>query len=167
MLDRYVTQHGNSLTRLCLKLCRNDAEAEDLFQETWCRVVEKIRFYDESKPFEPWLFTLCINSFRNSYKKAKNKPVAVFDSDEEQEFTINKAIDSKPVFNEEYDFLRQIISELDEKHRIVVVLHYFRDYSVKELASIIRIPQGTVKSRLHKAREIIKRRLEDDGKANL
>ena len=163
-LDYYVSLHGKNLTRLCLKLCRNSHEAENLYQETWCRVVDKIHLYNKSKPFEPWLFTICVNIFKNLYKKAKNTPVTIFDGNEEMEWAINNAVETKPIFNEEHDLLRQIINELDEKHRIVIILYYFSDYSLPELASIIRIPQGTVKSRLHKAREIIKRRLEDNEK---
>lgn len=144
-----------------MKLCRNYNEAEDLYQETWCKVVEKFYLYDESKPFEPWLFAICINAYKNAYKRAKNKPVAVFSSDEEKEWAINSTPNSIPTFNEEHDFIKQIINEMDEKFRIVIILHYFRNYSVAELSSIIRIPQGTVKSRLHKARELIRRRFEE------
>jgi len=77
-------------------------------------------------------------------------------------WAINNTADNKPMFNEEYDSIKQIIDDLDEKHRIVIVLHYFSDYSVEQLASIIGIPQGTVKSRLHKARRIIRGRLEEN-----
>jgi len=162
-LVRHVAEQEKHLTRLCLKLCRNRSDAEDLYQETWCRVAAKIHLYDESKPFQPWLFTICVNTFRNAYKKAKSKPDALFDNNEEVERAINETAASATVFNEEHDLLRQIINELDEKHRIVIVLHYFSDYSMEELASIIGIPQGTVKSRLHKARKIIKGRLEDSA----
>ena len=157
-----IEEHEKNLTRLCMKLCRNRSDAEDLYQETWCRVVEKIHQYDETKPFQPWLFAICVNSYRNAYKRAKRMPVAVFDSSEEMGWAINNTADNKPMFNEEYDLIKQIIDDLDEKHRIVIVLHYFSDYSVEQLASIIGIPQGTVKSRLHKARRIIRGRLEEN-----
>ena len=160
-LIRYVAEHEKTLTRLCVKLCRNLSDAEDLYQETWCRVVDKIHLYDESLPFLPWLFSICVNTYRNAHKKAKSRPVEQFGSIEEMEWAIDRTVDPKPVFNEEHDLIRQIIDELDERFRVVVVLHYLSDISVQELASIIGIPQGTVKSRLHKARKIIRRRLED------
>ena len=163
-LNRYIAEHEKNLTRLCLKLCRNRSDAEDLYQETWCRVMTKLHLYDESKPFQPWLFAVCVNTFRNAYKKAKSNPDALFNTNEEMECAIDSAIDPATVFNEEYDLIRQAVDELDEKHRIVIVLHYFSDYAVEELASIIGIPQGTVKSRLHKARKIIRRRLGNNGK---
>ena len=166
-LNRLVTEHETALTRLCLKLCRSNADAEDLYQETWRRAVEKIQLFDDTKPFQPWLFTICINVFRNAYRKSKNAPVTDFSSDEEKERAIDNAAISGPVFNEEHSLIRDIVNELDEKYRIVIVLHYFSDYSTEELAAIIGIPQGTVKSRLHKARKIIKGRLEDDGSKNI
>ena len=160
-LIRYVAEHEKALTRLCLKLCQNLVDAEDLYQETWCRVVSKIHLYDESLPFLPWLFAICVNTYRNAHKKAKRRPVAQFDNIEEMEWAIDRAVSSEPVFNVEHDLIRQIVHGLDEKFRIVIVLHYFSDFSVQELASIIGIPQGTVKSRLHKARKTIKGRLEE------
>lgn len=163
-IDQHISLHGKNLTRLSLKLCRNQNEAEDLYQETWCKVVEKLYSYDETKPFEPWLFTICINIYRNLYKRAKNRPIAVFHTDEEKEWAIDRTADTTPIFNEEHDLIRQIINEMEEKFRIVIILHYFGDYSIAELSSIIRIPQGTVKSRLYKAREIIRGRLEDNEK---
>jgi len=166
-LNRLVAEHETALTRLCLKLCRSNVDAEDLYQETWRRAVEKIHLYNDTKPFQPWLFTICINVFRNAYRKSKKTPIAVFDSDEEKERAIDNAAIPEPVFNEEHSLIRDIVNELDEKYRIVIVLHYFSDYSIEELAAIIGIPQGTVKSRLHKARKIIKGRLEDDGNQNI
>ena len=163
-LNRFIAENEKNLTRLCIKLCRNHSDAEDLFQETWCKVIDKIYQYDESKPFQPWLFTICINTYRNAYKKARKTPVASFSSNEEMEWAINNTIDSQLAFDEDHDLIKQIIDSLDEKHRIVVVLHYFSDYSIEQLASIIGVPQGTVKSRLHKARKIIKGRLEDSEK---
>ena len=162
--DKYISAHGKNLTRLCLKLCRERGEAEDLYQETWCRVAEKIRFYDEAKPFEPWLFTVCLNIFKNACNKAKKRPLAFFESDREMERALNNAAAPQPFFNEEHDLLHQIVGELEEKHRAAVALHYFGDYSLEQIANILGIPRGTVKSRLHKAREIIRRRLEDHDK---
>jgi RNA polymerase sigma-70 factor (ECF subfamily) len=160
--NRYITENEKNLTRLCIKLCRNHSDAEDLYQETWCKVVDKIHQYDKSKPFQPWLFTVCINTYRNAYKKARKMPIAQFNSNEEMEYAINNAVNPKSAFDEEHDLIKQVIDSLDEKHRTAVILHYFGDYSIEQLASIIGVPQGTVKSRLHKARKIIRGRLAEN-----
>ena len=161
-----VEVHGTALTRFCLKLCRSNDEAEELYQDTWCRAIEKIHLYDSTRPFQTWLFTICVNIYRSAYRKSKKSLIAEFDNDEDKEWAMDNAAISKPIFNEEHDLIRQAINELNQKHRIVVVLHYFSDYSLEEIASIIGIPKGTVKSRLHKAREIIRGRLEDNGDKN-
>lgn len=152
-LTRYIAEHGQSLTRLCLKLCHNAHEAEDLYQETWCRVLAKLPLYDRAKPFEPWLYTVCVNTYRNIRKKADGRQTVPLETD---------VAGTAPLFDEEHDWTRQIVNELEEKYRLVIILHYFKDYSVSELASILRIPQGTVKSRLYKARKILKGRFEDE-----
>jgi RNA polymerase sigma-70 factor (ECF subfamily) len=137
-------------------LCHNHHDAEDLFQETWCKAVGKIRLYDETKPFLPWLFAICINEYRDAYSKAKRNPVATFSEVAGDDDAVFEVADKTPVFDEEHDAVRQAVNGLDDKLRLVVILHYFSDYGVGEVASILGLPQGTVKSRLHKAREVLR-----------
>lgn len=160
----YVSVHGKSLSHLCLKLCRNRTDADDLYQETWCKVCDKLHQYNQTQPFEPWLFTICVNTYKNQEKRNKRHPVVEFSTNEEKDWVLDHTPDTSPGVYEEHEVIRQIISELEEKYRVVIVLYYFREFSIAELASIIRIPQGTVKSRLFKAREMIRRRLEDNEK---
>ena len=72
---------------------------------------------------------------------------------------MNSIPDNSTLTPESYFELRKIVSDLPKKLRTVLVLKYFRDYSLKEIAEMLNIPMGTVKSRLHNAKSIIKRRL--------
>jgi RNA polymerase sigma-70 factor (ECF subfamily) len=155
-LENIIAQHSKPLTRFCLKLCRNHHDAEDLFQETWCKAVGKIRLYDEAKPFLQWLFAICINEYRDAYSKAKRNHVATFSEVSGDDDAVFEVADTTPVFDEEHDAVRQAVNGLDDKLRLVVILHYFSDYGLKEVSSILGLPQGTVKSRLHKARELLR-----------
>lgn len=66
MIDQYIRDYGKRLFGLCTFLCANSYEAEDLYQETWLKVVKNIEKYDSSKEFEPWLTTICVNTYRNT-----------------------------------------------------------------------------------------------------
>jgi RNA polymerase sigma-70 factor (ECF subfamily) len=158
-LENIIAEHSKPLSWFCLKLCRDHHDAEDLFQDTWCKAVGKIHLYDETKPFGPWLFAICANEYKNAYSKAKRNPLAVYGEAAVDGDTAIDIADTTPVFDEEQDAARQAVDGLDEKHRLVVILHYFSDYSVEEVAYILGVPQGTVKSRLHKARETLKTQL--------
>ena len=63
MIDQYIHQYGKRLYGLCLTLCANTLEADDLYQDTWLQVVKNISRYDASRDFEPWLTKICVNLY--------------------------------------------------------------------------------------------------------
>ena len=69
MVDQYIRQYGTRLYGLCLSLCANAFEADDLYQDTWLQVVKNISRYDPSREFEPWLTKICINTYRNTLRR--------------------------------------------------------------------------------------------------
>lgn len=150
----YVRLYEKDLSRLCLSLCRNCAEAEDLYQETWVKVLRHFDRYDKSRPFDKWLFAICVNTFKNLRTAADRRHAHAFASEEEARFYI-ASIPAADTPHEVYLTLYDAISKLPEKQRVVVVLRYFKDYSEKDIAEILKIPVGTVKSRLHKAKAFL------------
>ena len=154
-LDEKIAQYGKRLFGLCVKLCGNQYDAEDLYQESWLRVCAKSDKYDSSQPFEPWLTAVCVNAYRDSLRRKKfERLIAVFDDEDSRDKAIN-AVTAED-HSEENAELWEAVRRLPEKYRTVIILHYFRGYDVKELAFILKAPEGTVKYRLHKARELLK-----------
>ncbi len=156
--DKYIAQYGLSLTKLCSSLCSNRYDAEDLYQSTWEKAMKKIKLYDADKPFEKWLFSICINTYRDNLKRFDRKKVLKFSSDEEQQ----RFLSSIPDFSfdkDEYIALHEAMSKLPSDLKEIIVLYYFRDYTLKELSEILGIPEGTAKSRLYKSRDILRKEL--------
>jgi len=156
--DKYIADYGLSLTKLCYSLCSNRHDAEDLYQSTWEKAMKKIKLYNKDKPFEKWLFAICINTYRDSHRRFDSKKILNFSNSEEQ----HRFLSSIPDFSfdkDEYIALHQAVSKLPYELREIIVLYYFRDYSIKELSEILSIAQGTAKSRLYTAREILKKEL--------
>lgn len=156
--DIYIAQYGLSLTKLCMSLCSNRHDAEDLYQSTWEKAMKKIKLYDKDKSFEKWLFSICVNTYRDNQKRYENKRVFKFNTQEEQDRFLSCVPDSC-VDKDEYIALHQAVSKLSSELKEVIVLYYFRDYSINELSEILTIPPGTVKSRLYKARDILRKEL--------
>lgn len=158
MIDEYIRQYGKRLFGLCLSLCGNRHDAEDLYQDTWLKALKEIRRYDESRPFEPWLTQICVNTYRNELRRLSRAPFVQFSSNEtrDQLFATLAAPEQKDHLD-----LYRAIDALPEKLRLTVILFYFRDMDVNQTAQTLGIPPGTVKSRLNKARKLLKEVLTD------
>lgn len=158
MIDQYIRTHGKRLYGLCLYLCGSSVEADDLYQETWLKVIRHIGKYDPSQEFEPWLTRICVNTHRDALRRIARLPVIAFaDNAEQENFWKYLPAQAKP----DYLPLYEAIRSLPERLRTAVVLYYFRDKDIAQTASILGVPEGTVKSRLSKARKLLKEELTD------
>lgn len=160
--DEYIRRYSRDLTRLCISLCRNTAEADDLFQETWCKAIKNQEKYNSYMPFEKWLYAICVNTFKNTHKLFYNKFKINFRNEEEKTAFFNSIPDFSIENSDEYFELHKIISSLPKKQKAVIILYYFKDYTAKEIAQMLDISEGTVKSRLHYAKDYIRRRLKNE-----
>ncbi len=153
-----IEKYSPELSRLCSSLCTCRQDAEDLFQTTWEKVLRNLRKYDEEKPFDKWLWRICINAHKDMMKNPFRKRRATFRNEEEEEqFLASFCKDDDR--RDEILSLHRAINRLDVKSRQVITLYYFRDFSTHELSELLSIPEGTVKSRLHKAREEIRKEM--------
>ena len=156
MIDQYIQQYGRRLYGLCRSLCSNPFDADDLYQETWLRVVRHISKYDSTRDFEPWLARICVNTYRSTLRRLAKSPLLDFSSEEEKA----RLLDSIPAREEkDYTSLSKAVDRLPEKLRLAVILYYFQGEDLASAAKILNIPVGTAKSRLNKARKLLKEAL--------
>ena len=130
------------LYRVARTLLRSDADCQDALQEAILRGWSKRKSLREARYFDTWLIRILINECRNIQRKAAKVPTS--------ESTPPPADTS-----ELYDALMT----LDEKYRLVTELHYIEGYEVSEIASMLKLPSGTVKWRLSEARNRLKEAL--------
>ena len=162
MIDQYIRQYGKRLYGLCLSLCADAFEADDLYQDTWLRVMRSLPQYDPNRAFEPWLTKICVNTYRNALRRIAKSPLLGFRTNEEKDALLCAV----PAPEEaDYASLYEAVNRLPEKLRVAVILFYFQDMDVAAAARALGVPEGTVKSRLHKARKRLKEVL--DGEADL
>lgn len=163
MIEQYIRIYGDRLYGLCLHLCRNRTDADDLYQETWLRALKNYEKYDRSLSFEPWLTKICVNLYRSWLMRLKRSPIHdYFASSEEKDALLGSVPDRE---REDYSDLRLAVGRLPEKLRMTVILYYFEGMDVKETAEILKVPEGTVKSRLSEARKRLKGALTDERKS--
>ena len=148
-MDQYIRKYGKRLYGLCMTLCADKHEADDLYQDTWVKVLKRFDTYDPSRDFEPWLTRLCVNTYRDRLRRLSRSPFLNFSSNETKEaFLLTATAPEK----EDYSNLYAAIDQLPEKLRLTIILFYFQDMDIEKTAQTLGIPTGTVKSRLHKAR---------------
>ena len=148
-MDQHIRKYGKRLYGLCMTLCADKHEADDLYQDTWVKVLKRFDTYDPSRDFEPWLTRLCVNTYRDRLRRLSRSPFLNFSSNETKEAFLLTATAPEV---EDYSDLYAAIDQLPEKLRLTIILFYFQDMDIEKTALTLGIPTGTVKSRLHKAR---------------
>ncbi len=160
-ISAYIDTYSKDLTKLCISLCKNKFDAQDLYQSTWEKVIKNYKKYNPQMPFDKWLYRICINTHKDMLKSPFRRRIFHFETSEELDNTLNSIPDSVAP-KEDFISLHQAVSKLNLEKRQVVALYYFKDLSTKEIASILEIPEGTVKSRLSAAREQIRKELNNE-----
>jgi RNA polymerase sigma-70 factor (ECF subfamily) len=149
--------------KTALLFSKNRILAEDIAQEVFIRVFTKIKLYDEEYSFDVWLYKIVINVTRNMLRK--QRWLSFFDP---QENDFDQADLNTPDLNyiqkEQEIMIRQFIDHLPYKQKEVIILKYFKGFTQEEIANIIQIPLGTVKSRINGGLE--KLRMKFDRKIN-
>ncbi len=170
LFEEEALPHLNALYNYALSINSSKQDAEDLVQDTFLRAYRFFHQYTPGTNCKAWLFTILRNLYNTRYKNYKKKPGKVHYDDYEEiyDFIIESDLDSS-IEDPEQEFFHSIlpeeiidaINELPEEFRSVLLLADIEDFSYKEIAEIMDCPIGTVMSRLHRARNILKKKLVD------
>lgn len=131
----------DGMYRLAFSILRNDADAQDAVSEAIVLAFEKCHQLRKTSSAKSWLMQILVNSSKKIAVQS-NKYVLL-----ENEIQYEQAEEFKD------DDMWETVMELDEEFREVVVLYYYEQFSVREIGKMLRVPEGTVKSRLARARE--------------
>lgn len=159
---RLVEKHSEELFRFVARFVRSAAVADDVVQETFVQVFQSAEAFDPAKRFRPWLFTIAANKARDHLRsKVRRREVplaATAPGDDASEVSYLDFLaddqtgpESAMEDEESRQRVRTIVSRMPDNLREVLVLGYYQRFAYKEIAEILSIPLGTVKSRLHAA----------------
>jgi RNA polymerase sigma-70 factor (ECF subfamily) len=165
-----VTQHRDRVYNVCYRMMGNRSEAEDVAQEVFIAVFKTIDSFREESKFSTWLYRVSVNHCKNRIKYLARRHDRDRDELDENSAGANGATLGQPVRSAQPDralegiqmeeVLREAINSLDEEHRLVVVLRDIEELSIEEICEITDLPDGTVKSRLHRARLALRKKLQ-------
>ena len=155
---RLVSEYGDRLFSLAYGLCANAADAEDLTFRTFEQAIVKIAQFDASHEIFPWLRSILVNFYRMDLRR-KGAHALVFTDDLPSVEDASAGPDELCLRRVDARVVEAAVQSLPETHRAVVTLRYEEDLPLDEIARLLSIPCGTVKSRLHQAKRILKEKL--------
>lgn len=166
----FLTKHAPLVYNLSLKLVGNPTEAEDLAQDSLIRAVRALPdFRGDSSP-STWVYRITVNTWKNRVRSQKRRgfwktvSLNLFTGEDEDETPPFKSddpvLDAGLETSEKGVQVQKALLELDAESRSVVVLREIEGQSYKEISQALGIPEGTVKSRLSRARDVLREKLQ-------
>ena len=154
--EELYNRHARRLQGFFVRRLGDDADlAADFMHDTFLRLYAARETYREGRNFRAWLFTIAYNLCRNHHR---NQLTIV--SDEGVDITDEASIEVELDMKDLHDALQDILRKLPDPYAMLFSLHYEEELTVPQIAQITDLPEGTVKSRLHKAMNIIKQSLK-------
>lgn len=162
-----VDMYQDKLYHMAYRMLFNRQEAEDVVQESFLRVYKNLDRYDDEMKFSTWIYriatNLCIDQLR------KRKPVYSLDAESSEHEGLDgyamvpsddRTPESELVLSDTQRIIRQAIETLPPKYKTVMVLRYLQEMSLQEIGEVLDMPVTTVKTRVHRGREFLRKKLE-------
>ena len=147
---RLVDEYGKRLYAAACVLCSDKAAAEDLVFRTLAQAVRKIFQYRQNAPFFSWLYGIMLNFYRMDMR-GKGTKVVYSDTLPDSPDMVGDGVEEM-MARADAQVLREALCRLAPMYKEAILLRYFEDRSIAEMAEILQVPQGTVMSRLHNGR---------------
>jgi len=165
--EKEAMVHIDSLFRTALRMTKNEGDADDLVQEAFLKAWRFWDKFQEGSNCRAWLFKIMTNIFINNYRAKAWTPQTIDLEDVDDDFLFGQLSalgpsddPEKHFFNKVFDDdVKKAIEELPEDFRLVVVLSFLEGFSYQEIADIVNLNIGTVKSRLHRGRKLLQKSL--------
>lgn len=162
-----VELYQDKLFHMAYRMLNNRQEAEDIVQDTFLRVYKNLDKYDENLKFSTWIYriatNLCIDRLR------KRKPSYSLDAESSEHEGLdgysmipsdNRTPESEVLLTETQRIVHQAIETLPPKYKTIMMLRYIQDMSLQEIGDVLDMPVTTIKTRVHRGRDFLRKKLE-------
>lgn len=158
-----VLKYQDRIYNLCLYMLGNPLDAEDAAQETFIKAFRGLEFFETHAPFYTWIYRIGINTCLD-YKKKASSRYERFHSDIDslrQDIPSENSPEDQLKISEFTESVQSALLEIPAKLRTVIVLKEIEDLSYEEISRVLKISIGTVKSRISRARELLRKKLRN------
>ncbi|NBA85136.1 sigma-70 family RNA polymerase sigma factor [Emticicia sp. CRIBPO] len=172
IFDKEFMPHIDSMYNFAFRLTNDEDDSNDLLQDTYLKAFRFINSFQEGTNAKAWLFRILKNSFINDYRKKSKEPSkvdyqeveTVYNSSEDAEYESTVDLRTESVQDMIGDEVAMALNGLPVDFRTVIILCDIEGFTYEEMAKILDIPIGTVRSRLHRARNLLKDKLRSYAK---
>ena len=173
VFDKEFMPHIDAMCNFAYRLTNDEDDANDLLQDTYMKAYRFINSFQEGTNAKAWLFRILKNSFINDYRKKSKEPSkvdyqeveTVYNSTEDAEYESTSDLRIEAVQDMIGDEVAMALNSLPVDFRTVIILCDIEGFTYEEMAKILDIPIGTVRSRLHRARNLLKEKLRSYAKS--
>ena len=170
--EQFVLKYGKDILRFC-RMKAGDAEnGDELYQDTMLKLLEKKKRLDSTQNTKSYALSTSIYLWKNKKKKYANRmrlvPIESMEETSDEGYEVsdhdNETSPENIVLQQnEVDMIQGLVASLPEKYRIPIYLYYSADMQINEISKILGLPEGTVKTRMRKAKKQLKEKLEAIG----
>ena len=166
-LENIIYTYGKDLYSFCCFITHSRYEAEDLYQDTFLKLYEMRENLLIEKNPKSYIMSISLNIYRN-YKRKRSIRQTIIGIETSIEENINEIpsrelmTEEQIIMQEECRLLRSEVGRLPDKYKIPILLFYMEELSIMEISKILKLPSGTVKTRIHRAKKILKQKLENN-----
>lgn len=160
LIDELMERYGQDILRLVYSYVNNSQMAEDLTQDIFVKCYKSLHTYSGKSKLRTWLWRIAINHCKDYLKSWYNRNVLVTEEEPANYRTTKQMVEDTVIQKEEDDQLIAAIMTLPIKYREVIYLFYYEELLIKEIAVLTEVSANTVKTRLRRAKELLKERLE-------
>lgn len=157
-MDTLIRRYHSPIHAYIVRMGLEYHAAGDIVQEVFIKLIRNIGCYEPGRPFKPWLYTIALNTYKDYFKKAYVQRDVV-SSDLPENTASTEGPEDIFMLQQDRQSVVAALKNLSEIHREVVVLRYYQDLKLDEISLVLKIPLGTVKSRLSNALHHLKRLL--------
>ena len=166
-LAQVIAAYGPDILRFCRITAGSSTEGDELYQDTMLILLEKLQGLDGSQNVKSYALSVAVKLWKNRQRKAARRLRLA--PQESLEDLTQRGIQAGETASPEEDLLqksqaellRELIRQLPERYRLPLQLHYSADLPVKEIAKLMKLPESTVKTRLRRAKEQLRQKLEE------
>ncbi len=150
--DELMKRYRDNIFAVAFNVCKNAADADDIVQETFLQYYITTKKFESEQHIRAWLIRVAIN-------KAKNVNLSFW---RQNKMPLEDYMESLAFETPQDETLFETVMSLPDKYRIVIHLYYYEDYSIREIAKILKMTESNVKVRLSRGRKLLKQTLKED-----
>lgn len=166
-LEAIVRRYHGPIHAYIVRMGSDYHGANDIVQEIFLKVCRSISQYKHNLPFRPWIYTIASNTYKDHLKKAYVKHDVTGLENYQETAAAPETPEDTLLINWERNMVAAALGQLGQIHREVLVLRYYQELKLEEIAAVLQIPLGTVKSRLSTALHQLKKILVEEEVADV